>query len=64
MVRQPFHTVNSSHSQVQMLEILEITVTDLSKFVVVAVVVLQALRRLLSRRIPKGITENFARMES
>ena len=49
-----------------MLEILEITVTDLGKFVVVPVVVLLALRRLLSwpRRIPKGITENFARMES
>ena len=63
---QPLHTVNPSHRQVQMLEILETNVTYLGKFVVVAVVVLLALRRLLSwpRLIPKGTTRCFACMLS
>ena len=66
MVRQPLYTVESSHRQVQMLEILETNVTHLGKFVVVAVVVLLALRRLLSwlRRIRKGTACYFASMES
>ena len=49
-----------------MLEIPETNVTHLGKFVVVAVVVLLALRRLLSwqRLIPKGTTHYFAYLES
>ena len=63
---QPLHTVNPSHTQVQMFEILETNVTHLSKIVVVAVVVLLALRQLLSslRLIIKGTKGYFACMQS
>ena len=47
-----------------MLEILETNVTHWGKFVVVAVVVLLALRRLLTWQRLKGTTDYFACMES